>query len=149
MALELVIQDNYGWVLVAAVANILLMQYMGVTVGRARRTYKVPYPTMYANEKENEQGKAFNCVQRAHQNSLEFLPGVLTALLLGGLQYPIVAATLGGSYFLARIQYFRGYSLGVPSKRFSAGGALIFPTYFGLIFCTIALILHIFFPHLL
>lgn len=121
---------------------------MSVQVGKARRRFNVPYPTMYASEKEHKDAKAFNCVQRAHQNNLEFMPSFLVVLILGGLQYPLVAASLGTIYALARIQYFRGYSSGDAKKRFSGGGAVIFPAYFGLIICTICLTLHQFFPDL-
>jgi hypothetical protein len=51
--------------------------------------YGVKYPDLYAN-KENcgkEEGvKAFNCVQRGHQNSLELLPTFLSLLLIAGLE---------------------------------------------------------------
>lgn len=125
------------------------LNYSFAQVGEARRKYKVPYPTMYATETPtNKDGRAFNCVQRAHQNTLEFLPSFLTVLLLGGLRYPLAAAVLGGLYFVARIQYFRGYSSGEANQRFSAGGAFVFPTYFGLWICTLGLILHQFFPQL-
>ncbi|KAG0589355.1 hypothetical protein KC19_1G015500 [Ceratodon purpureus] len=141
------VPEGYKWVLVPLVVNILVTQWMGFMVGGARRRYNVPYPTMYASEKEgHKDAKAFNCVQRAHQNTLEFLPSFMVGLLLGGLQYPLVAAVLGGVYTLARIQYFRGYSGGVANNRFSGGGVLIFPAYFGLLICTICLTLHQFFP---
>lgn len=148
MALEFVIEDSFRWVLAAVLANILLTFFMAVGVGAARRKYKVPYPTMYVDEKSHKEGVAFNCVQRAHQNTMEFLPSVITVLLLGGLQYPRVAAVLGFGYIAARVQYWRGYSSGEAQKRFSAGGALFFPTFFGLCGCTLALILHQFVPQL-
>jgi glutathione S-transferase len=103
---------------------------------------------MYASEQEHKDAKAFNCVQRAHQNTLEFAPSMMVTLLIGGLQYPLVAAVLGALYGLARIQYFRGYASGDAKKRFSGGGVLIFPCHFGLIICTICVALHQFFPNL-
>jgi len=146
MAFEVIV--GYRWVLTTLVANIFVTQWMSFMVGKARRQYNVPYPTMYASEKEgHKDAKQFNCVQRAHQNTLEFLPSFMVGLLLGGLQYPLVAAVLGAVYTVARIQYFRGYSAGVAQKRFSGGGVLIFPAYFGLLICTICFTLHQFFPH--
>lgn len=141
--------EGYRWVITALIANIIINLWMGAMIGAARRRFNVPYPTMYASETEHKDAKAFNCVQRAHQNTLEFAPSVLVTLLIGGLQYPLVAAALGAAYGVARIQYFRGYSSGDAKKRFSGGGVLIFPFYFGLIFCTICFALHQFFPNLL
>lgn len=138
---------GYGWVLAALLANIFVTQGMAFAVGAARRRFNVQCPTMYASEKEgHKDAKAFNCVQRAHQNTLEFLPSMVAALLLGGLQYPLVAAALGALYAVARIQYFRGYSSGVANNRFAAGGVLIFPAYYGLVICTVCLTLHQYFP---
>ncbi|KAJ6752697.1 MICROSOMAL GLUTATHIONE S-TRANSFERASE [Salix koriyanagi] len=47
---------------------------MGFQVGKARKKYNVPYPTLSAIESENKDAKPFNCVQRGHQNSLELMP---------------------------------------------------------------------------
>jgi hypothetical protein len=49
--------------------------------------------------------QTFNCVQRAHQNSLENQPIFLALLTLSGLQYPVTAATFGGLYLAGRIGY--------------------------------------------
>lgn len=104
---------------------------------------------MYADEKEHKHGKTFNCIQRAHQNTIEFSSGFFSALIFGGLQYPYVAAVLGAGYALARIQYFKGYSTGDAEKRFFIGGLLFFPMYAGLIICSICHAVHLFFPNLL
>jgi uncharacterized MAPEG superfamily protein len=47
----------------------------------------------------------YNCIQRAHQNSLENQPIFLALLTLSGLQYPVTAATFGGLYLAGRIGY--------------------------------------------
>lgn len=115
-------------------------------VGKARKQYRVFYPTMYALESENKDAKAFNCVQRGHQNTLEFLPTFLVLLLLGGLQYPIIAAVCGAVYSVARVQYFRGYATGSASARYQSGGRFHGFALIGLLVCTVGLILHQFFP---
>lgn len=119
---------------------------MKLQVGKARKKYKVYYPIMYALESENKDAKVFNCVQRGHQNSLEFMPTFMVMLLLGGLQYPIVAAIFGAVYTVARLQYFRGYSTGTASARYSSGGGFHWLALIGLLVCNAALILHQFFP---
>lgn len=101
---------------------------------------------MYALESENKDAKAFNCVQRGHQNTLEFLPTFVVLLLLGGLQYPIVAAVCGAVYNVARVKYFRNYSTGHASARMQGGARAQWLALTGLLFCTVALTLHQFFP---
>ena len=54
---------------------------------------------MYA-EGQDEAALKFNCTQRAHQNTLEYLPQVLVLEALLGLQYPIYAASLGMAWNL-------------------------------------------------
>jgi glutathione S-transferase len=120
----------------------------GQKVGRARRRYRVPWPVMYAEESENKDARVFNCVQRGHQNCLEFLPQFFVVLLLGGLQYPRVAAALGAAHAVARLQYFRGYSTGNADARFYGGGKFHFLALLGLLLCAIAFTLHQFFPAL-
>nr|ACL54043.1 unknown [Zea mays] len=90
---------------------------------------------MYAIESENKDAKLFNCVQRGHQNSLEWMPVFFVILLLGGLQHPTIAAGLGGIYIVARFFYFKGYATGVPDNRLKIGG-LNYLALLGLIICT-------------
>lgn len=52
----------------------------------------------------------FNCAQRGHANFLESYPGALAGILIGGLQYPIVASTIGGLWLVSRIVYSIGYT---------------------------------------
>ncbi|KAJ6796550.1 microsomal glutathione S-transferase 3-like [Iris pallida] len=135
MAVAIEIPKEYGYVLLVLVFYAFLNVWMGIQVGKARKKYKVPYPTMYAVESENKDAKLFNCVQRGHQNSLEVLPVFLATLLVGGLQHPLVAAGLGLVYSFGRLFYFRGYATGVPDNRMKLGGIYVIG-YLGLIICT-------------
>ncbi|XP_020582141.1 microsomal glutathione S-transferase 3 [Phalaenopsis equestris] len=135
MAAAIEISREYGYVVLVLVLYVFLNLWMGVQVGKARKKYKVPYPALYALESENKDAKLFNCVQRGHQNSLEYMPVFFVALLLGGIQHSLVASILGLFYTVARFFYFKGYASGVPENRIKFGG-LNFLALLGLIFCS-------------
>ncbi|KQK13598.1 microsomal glutathione S-transferase 3 [Brachypodium distachyon] len=135
MAVSIELTKEYGFVVLVVVAYAFLNFWMAFQVGKARRKYKVAYPTLYAVESENKDAKLFNCVQRGHQNSLEMMPMFFVMVLLGGLQHPVVAAGLGALYTVARFFYFKGYATGVPDNRLKLGG-FNFLAIIGLILCT-------------
>ena len=61
-----------------------------------------------------------NCAQaqRAHANFTESLVPTLGSMLVTGLRYPLVAASLGGVWSASRIIYAYGYTSGAgPSGR--------------------------------
>jgi len=110
--MEITIFPEYGYVVLVIVASIFLLQGLGVRVGMARNEFGVRYPTMYS-EKE----PLFNCIQRAHQNTLEAYPIFLILLVIGGLKYPTLCAACGVLWIISRIVYAKGYYTGDPSKR--------------------------------
>lgn len=73
-----------------------------------------------------DQWYRFNCAQRAHLNTLEQLPTVLTLLLVSGISYPRFAAAWGLVYVVARELYAQGYIARGPGSRMTGGlvGAL-------------------------
>lgn len=103
--------EGYGYVVLTGVASNFVNMWMAINVGRARKKYEVKYPIMYS---DNEK---FNCIQRAHQNTLENYPQFLLLLFVGGLQYPKISAGAGLLYLLGRIAFARGYYTGEPDKR--------------------------------
>lgn len=119
-----ILPTDYGFVVFTAVGSMIVNGWMVMRVMRARKTHKVEYPDMYSKD-----SKEFNCIQRAHQNTLETYPQFLVLLLFGGLQYPRISAAAGCVYLLGRIAYNIGYSTGDPSKRrygaFGFAGMLI------------------------
>ncbi|KAB2611912.1 microsomal glutathione S-transferase 3-like [Pyrus ussuriensis x Pyrus communis] len=135
-AVEL-LPKEYGYVILAVVLYTFLNFWMAAQVGRARKRYKVPYPTMYASESESKDAKVFNCVQRGHQNSLEMMPMFFVLLVLGGLKHPCISAALGFLFTFTRYFYFKGYATGDPMKRLAIG-KYGFLAIFGLIGCTIS-----------
>ncbi|KAJ4974098.1 hypothetical protein NE237_007272 [Protea cynaroides] len=128
---------EYGYVLLVLALYVFFNVWMATQVGKARKKYKVFYPLLYASESDNKDASLFNCVQRGHQNSLEMMPVFFVLLLLGGLQYPVVAAGLGLVYVVGRYVYFTGYSTGDPKNRTKGGFYVL--SLLGLVGCTISL----------
>ncbi|XP_031492561.1 uncharacterized protein LOC116259083 [Nymphaea colorata] len=140
MAVE--IPKEYGFVVLVFVFYTFFNFWMAFQVGKARKRYKVPYPTLYAIESENKDAKLFNCIQRGHQNSLEVMPVFFALLLLGGVRYPVAATALGILYTVGRYFYFSGYSTGVPDNRLTLG-RLSFFALLGLMVCTVSFGVHL------
>ncbi|KAK9289247.1 hypothetical protein L1049_017723 [Liquidambar formosana] len=128
---------EYGYVVLLLVLYCFLNFWMAFQVGKARKKYKVFYPTLYASESENKEAKLFNCVQRGHQNSLEMMPMFFMLMILGGIRHPLIAAALGLLYIVSRYFYFTGYATGNPENRLTIG-KFGFLAIFGLMFCTIS-----------
>ncbi|KAH7533250.1 hypothetical protein FEM48_Zijuj04G0110700 [Ziziphus jujuba var. spinosa] len=128
---------EYGYVALVLVAYCFLNFWMAFQVGKARKRYKVFYPTLYASESENKDAKIFNCVQRGHQNSLEMMPMFFVLMVLGGLRHPCATSALGILYVVSRFFYFKGYSTGDPQKRLTLG-KYGFLAIFGLMGCAIS-----------
>ncbi|KAH7557011.1 hypothetical protein JRO89_XS11G0027900 [Xanthoceras sorbifolium] len=112
---------EYGYVTLVLVLYCVLNFWMGFQVGKARKKYKVPYPTLYAMESENKNAKLFNCIQRGHQNSLEFMPVFFMLMIVGGMGHPCICAGLGLLFTITRYFYFTGYATGDPQKRLTIG----------------------------
>lgn len=104
--------SDYGYVLLVGVGSGLLNIWLSGNVARGRKQYNVQYPDMYSAD-----SKTFNCIQRAHQNTIEMYPAFLFYLLTGGLMFPRVCAGAGALWILGRVQFARGYYTGDPDKR--------------------------------
>jgi glutathione S-transferase len=112
-----VLPEHFGYVIFVAVDSIFVNMWMAKNVADARKKYNIKYPIMYAPNDDNADNKMFNCIQRAHQQTLELHPQFLTLLLIGGLQHPIFATGAGTLYLLGRIVFAKGYYTGDPEKR--------------------------------
>jgi len=110
--MTLPIPSDFGYVVLVCLASVILLQYLGINVGRARKRYGVKYPTMYSDKEP-----VFNCIQRAHQNTLEVYSMFLMLLIFGGLQHPCMSACAGALWLVSRLVYAHGYYSGDPAKR--------------------------------
>jgi len=130
--MQIEIAGDYGYVVLVAVASIFFLQYLGIKVGMARKKYEVKYPTMYSDKEP-----VFNCIQRAHQNTLEVYTTFLILLFLSGIQHPCLAAGCGALWLVGRYLYAQGYYTGDPSKR--NRGAVGYIGLITMLVCTIKL----------
>ncbi|KAJ0044017.1 hypothetical protein Pint_18289 [Pistacia integerrima] len=137
MAGTQLLPKEYGCVAIVLVFYCFLNFWMTFQVGKARKKYNVPCPTLYAIESENKEAKLFNCVQRGHQNSLEFISVFFMLMILGGISHPCICAALGFFYTVTRFFYFKGYATGDPQKRLTIG-KYGFLAIMGLMVCTIS-----------
>jgi glutathione S-transferase len=104
-----------------------------IKVAIARKQYGIKYPKMY----EGTENSVFDCVQRAHQNTLEYLPSFLALLMLNGLAAPLSTAAVGMVWNVARIVYVIGYGKGDPNGRLP-GAAVSGLAFIGLVLATFA-----------
>ena len=107
---------DYKWVLLALVGVFFANQYLVVGVMQARKKYGIKCPNLCAPPGHKNE-EAFNCAQRAHQNTVESMPLFLVELVLVGLFYPLFAASCGGLWSVGRILYGYGYKTKGPEGR--------------------------------
>ena len=112
------VSPEYGYVVMVGTGMVFVNLWKMMKIGGLRKKLNIKYPTMYSDEHP-----IFNCYQRAHQNTLEFVPYFYPALLTAGLRHPIGAAITGSVFCVGRVIYAIGYQSGDPEKR--VPGALI------------------------
>lgn len=101
---------DYGWTLLALLAALLVYVCAAIRVGRARGAYGVKAPATSGPA-------AFECVYRAHQNTVEqmvlFLPLLAVTAVVWGDRW---AALYGAVWAVGRLLYIEGYAR-APEKR--------------------------------
>ncbi|RLN52051.1 hypothetical protein BBJ28_00021775 [Nothophytophthora sp. Chile5] len=123
--IQLELQPAHGFVPLLVVLLLFVNLWAGHKVGAARKKYGVEYPQVkygcmfvqYGEDQSDKNAKAFNCVQRGHQNILENIPTFLVLFLLSAIYRPQIAAIAGLVRILSFVVYMRGYSSGDPKKR--------------------------------
>ncbi|XP_022291643.2 glutathione S-transferase 3, mitochondrial-like [Crassostrea virginica] len=111
METTVVLNGDYGYVILVFISSIFMTWRIGYQVVKAREKFNVPYPKMYGDDDR------FNCYQRAHQNTLEVYPVYMGIQLLSGLYAPKISAVCGVIFILGRLAYASGYQSGDPQKR--------------------------------
>lgn len=112
--------EGYGYVPSSLITIGWVLVWQGIMVGRYRKKAGIEYPQPYAEKAEVKDSAAalrFNCMQRAHQNTLESAPVVFVSTVVAGLKYPALAAALCVAYSFARVVYTIGYKSGKPKRR--------------------------------
>ncbi|GAA6096005.1 microsomal glutathione S-transferase 3b [Tachysurus ichikawai] len=127
---------NFGYVILTYFYSWVMLTYLGVNVGRARKKYDVKYPTMYSTKDD-----VFNCIQRAHQNTLEVYPQWLVFQTIAAIVYPTAASVLGVIWVTSRFSYAWGYYTGNPAKRMN--GAYGYIGLFGVIILSLSVALQL------
>lgn len=143
---------DYGYVLAGLfatfAANITLM--MGV--GAARKKFGVKLPVLYATAamidpkgklKDQSCVDAYNCAQRAHQNTVESMATVQIFAVVEGLMFPRFAGGCLALYAVGRVLYGYGYRNNGASGRLA--GSMIshlgdLPLNLGMGYCALVML---------
>ncbi|KAI0094312.1 membrane-associated proteins in eicosanoid and glutathione metabolism [Irpex rosettiformis] len=118
--MSITLPQEYIYPLAGVLSTFYVLFFQVVRVGGARKAAGIKYPQLYAEKAEaqsNREARLFNCVQRAHQNTLENLPTALFSTLVAGLVYPRFAGCACAFWSVARIIYTIGYGSGDPAAR--------------------------------
>ncbi|KAJ7057136.1 hypothetical protein C8F01DRAFT_1153533 [Mycena amicta] len=130
--MSIVVPQGFSYVAAALVSTLFLLYGQSSAVSKYRKTSGVEYPRLYAEKAEMDANPAalkFNCVQRAHQNTLENISQIYMMTVVLGLTRPKLAAAALASWTVSRVFYTIGYASGDPKKRNSVVGGI--PYVFG------------------
>lgn len=97
-------------------------------------------PHLYV-EGDTKHSRAFNAVQRSHQQAFETLPQLLFFVLVASASYPLTAAAMMLLWQYGRIVWTHGYATsgGEAGKRYDHPLAfLIFASFIGIFFVAVA-----------
>jgi len=125
-SVQIHLPEGLSWASVGLLSIPALLVWQTALVGKARKLAKIEYPRAYAEKAEQDaslEAKVFNCVQRAHQNTLENVPVAFVTTLLTTIYHPKYAAILSGTWSLSRVIYTLGYATGNPKNRMA--GAIL------------------------
>ncbi|KAF9818002.1 hypothetical protein IEO21_03077 [Rhodonia placenta] len=128
MSTSIVLTREHIYPAVAVVSTFWISFWQAIRVGSARKASGIHYPQLYAEKADvaaSVEANKFNCTQRAHQNTLEYIPTVAISTVITSVKHPLVAASLCGAWALFRVPYTIGYSTGDPARRNLLGSAVV------------------------
>ncbi|KAF5388561.1 hypothetical protein D9757_004597 [Collybiopsis confluens] len=123
----IVVPQGLSYVAGSLLTTALLLAGQSTVVSKYRKAAGIEYPQAYAEVNEVKASKdalKFNCAQRAHQNTLEYLPIIHTTTLISALKFPKFAALACAIWSVSRVLYTFGYVSVGPAQRNSRGGGL-------------------------
>ncbi|KAE9404633.1 membrane-associated proteins in eicosanoid and glutathione metabolism [Gymnopus androsaceus JB14] len=120
MSITIAAPEGLPYVGAALLSSAFLVAGQLIIVTGRRKAAGIRHPQLYAEQAEAEKSVhayRFNCAQRAHLNTLEYLPLLYLTTCLTATKLPILAASLCGTWVFARVFYTRGYVSDNPEKR--------------------------------
>ncbi|KAJ3375119.1 Microsomal glutathione S-transferase 3 [Allomyces arbusculus] len=130
------LSSEFGYVVLSLLAFNLHYTSSSRFVMALRRKYGIAYPDMgsgrYTTKLTDAQWHEFNSAQRVHQNYLEQMATVNTAIFCSGIFNPTWTAGLTAVYILGREVFIRGYINQGPDARLR-GSVIFWPAFFGMI----------------
>ena len=120
---------NFGYSALAWTTGLFITNmFIGGMVMNARKTFNVEYPTLYLG-RDDKNAKAFNSVQRGHQNMVESSYICMAMALVGSLHsedFALYNAVGGVCYSIGCYLYAKGYATAMENGggRYKQGGAV-------------------------
>ncbi|KAJ7777881.1 hypothetical protein DFH07DRAFT_1036137 [Mycena maculata] len=105
------VPTGFSYVAASLVSTVVLLRYQAYSVSKSRKIAGIEYPQLYAEKSEmaaSPAAVAFNCSQRAHQNTLEDIAQIYIMTVVLGLKHPIPAASALGLWVVGRFAYTIG-----------------------------------------
>jgi hypothetical protein len=131
----------YAFIIIIHGFMLTWLLSLGMSVGAARAKYmnlakkdgekdaesRYALPNLYV-EGNTKHARAFNCVQRSHQQVFETLHMYLFCSMVAGICFPLTVTVACSIWFWSRMKWADGYSKseGDASKRYSNAGSGLF-----------------------
>ncbi|KAG2755451.1 membrane-associated proteins in eicosanoid and glutathione metabolism [Suillus brevipes Sb2] len=129
--------EGYGYIPSSLITIGWVLVWQFYMVGKYRKKAGIEYFQLYAEKagvKDSTAALRLNCMQRAHQNTLEQAPVVLVSTVVAGLKYPALAAAMCAAYSLTRVVYTIRYKSGKPKRVRMYGSVVSHLSILGLLF---------------
>jgi len=113
-------EPEFGYVILSIAVSWLMNFFLVLNVVKARKKYKVSYPALYATKDHKLSAgdmNTFNCIQRAHQNTLESWAPMTILCVINGFYTPVYSSLFMITYSIGRVVYGTGYGSSGPDGR--------------------------------